>query len=282
MRVFKLTTIFCLCVYFCALVYVNLAEKKLKYETEHNLESIKLKVLAELDHSNPDRPRIVIFGSSHCDVGLKAEDVTEATGIPTFNLCHAGWGNSEKYLNKIMSHLNSKDYLIYAQRIKFDAKKLKNEKNFIEDFKLTIVPSLFRFKNLGYDFYLSNLDSDYTLSGDRISTKLDNAQGFPDYQINYELINLNLKDQLVEITNKNSKIVRIIIITAPILIRNTNLFMTKKIQVDLTEFENVLAWLPPIITNQKEYFENDKFHLNGAGREVWTAQLINQLKKIVK
>jgi hypothetical protein len=57
---------------------------------------------------------------------------------------------------------------------------------------------------------------------------------------------------------------------------------TKKIEINLDEYPDLLAWVPPVITNEQKYFGYDLFHVNEAGRAVWTAQLIHELKRIIK
>ena len=53
-------------------------------------------------------------------------------------------------------------------------------------------------------------------------------------------------------------------------------------RVNLDEYPDLLAWVPPVITNEQKYFGYDLFHVNETGRAVWTAQLIHELKRIIK
>jgi hypothetical protein len=274
MRGFKIISIFCLCVYVISLVFVNItSNEKFNY-----LYFSKENVFEELNRSNKKIPRIVIFGSSHCDVGLKAKDIAEKIGIPTYNFCHFGWNSDKRYLNKLLAHLNTNDYLIYVQRIDFSERGSfkKTDNLFIR--KLKLFPEI--------SMYLRLKNEKFTKDGDRILFNVGKANKYPDYKVNYSFINENLEFQLKAIeklTIQNSlNPPKIIVITAPILIKNIDLLDTQKIQIIIDEHPSLLAWIPPIITNEQKYFGYDLFHLNEAGREVWTLQLINDLKKIIK
>jgi hypothetical protein len=256
------------------LIYVNI----LNNEEAHYLNHIKDNVFEELDLSNKKLPRIVIFGSSHCDVGLNAKDITEATGIPTFNLCHAGWDNDEKYLKKILEHLNDKDYLVYAKRIDFGKSSIFLKIYNIIFARLKLIPVL-------RNQYGIKVEK-YTEDGDRIIFDFGRANNYPDYKVNYAAIKENLDFQfksILELANHHSnKKPRIIVISAPILINNIDSLNTKKIEINLDEYPDLLAWVPPVITNEQKYFGYDLFHVNETGRAVWTAQLIHELKRIIK
>jgi len=285
MRAFKIMAMLCLCVYFCALIFINILTKlKINY-----LSHVKEKTFEKLVHSNINLPRIIIFGSSHCDVGLNAKDITEAIGISTYNFCHAAWESDAIYFNKILEHLNAKDYLIYAKRIDFEKRTgfIKIDNNFFE--RLTLIPWLRNNVNELISFLSvpGSIDEEkYREDGDRIKFDLELANNYPDYILNYSTINENLEFQLkniAELTNHNlEKAPKVIAITAPILIKNVDLLDSRKIQAHLDKHPNVLAWIPPIITDRQEYFSADLFHVNETGRAVWTAQLIHELKRIIK
>lgn len=274
MRAFKIITLLCLCMYGISLIYVNVTP----IQDSYYISNIKEDVYEKLDRSDRNLPRIVIFGSSHCDVGLNANDITEAIGISTYNFCHAAWDSDERYLNKLLTHLNANDYLIYAKRIDF-SKKNSSEKTYDYFFRqLNLMPQLSN--------YLAFKREKFTKDGDRIVFAVGIAQRYPDYIVNYSAIKENLDFQfksILELANHHSnKKPRIIVISAPILINNIDSLNIKKIEINLDEYPDLLDWVPPIITNEQKYFGYDLFHVNEAGRAVWTAQLINQLKKIVK
>jgi hypothetical protein len=269
MRAFKTLTLVCLVFYLIAITKPTILNNFFgwqNYEKEY--------LYQELDKTNPGEPRVVIFGSSHCDFGLSAKDIGSAIGYKTFNFCQESYDTEENF-NKLLSHVNKNDYLIYAKRAVF----IKKNNYLINEDTLNKFP----LKNLIPNFISmmrSPRGGDYSSSGDMATYPTPEKFDYPNYKFNLKIFNENLDTQLGKIfQNKSSNQPQLILITAPLLSRNSPVFSFTETEPHCLQCPNFKKWIPPLLLDNKDYFI-DSTHVSAQGKIIWTNQIILEMQKI--
>ena len=108
MRVFKILTIFSLFIYVFLVIDVIHDEWQAK---------IKFKYIYNDNLINNGQKRIVLYGSSHCDYGLSAREISKRTKIKTINLCNYGIERKryyKKFKSELIGQLGENDILLYS------------------------------------------------------------------------------------------------------------------------------------------------------------------------
>ena len=83
MRVYNFLFIFILIIYLLAIVGEQIMNKK--------EAGAKFSLLLKNNKSiETNEPRLILYGSSHCDFGLSAKMIEQKTKIKTLNLCNYG------------------------------------------------------------------------------------------------------------------------------------------------------------------------------------------------
>ena len=88
-----------------------------KYEAGEKFELLDISNL----NIKRNEPRIIIYGSSHCDFGISAKTIENRTKIKSLNLCNYGIIRDkyyEEFLEYLFKNTRKNDVIIYATRLK--------------------------------------------------------------------------------------------------------------------------------------------------------------------
>ena len=276
MRAFKTLTLVCLFFYLIAAAKPNISNVYFGWQ---NYE--KEFLYDQLDKANTNEPRIVIFGSSHCEVGLRSKDISNAIHYKTFNFCHTAYDSEENFA-KLLSHLNKNDYLIYAKRAIFQRKTpYLLDEEFLEKFPLkSLLPySISTVRTFRLGNHLAGGEN-YLPSGDLASYSLPQKFDYPSYKFDLKVFNDNLDSQLKKIFQKKFDIQpKLIIITAPLLVKEKSAFNFTQVEPHCATCANFREWVPPLLLDNKDYFY-EALHVNAKGADLWTNYLILEMQKI--
>ena len=242
-------------------------------------ENYLMNRLKDVDKIN--EKKIIVFGRSHCEFGVKSQIIELSTNIKSFNFCSSAYEYEVDILfEKLHRELNKDDVVLFAKR-------LPVIKQIDDSYVEKLIPNLVgraRFivnYNSRNEEIISNRIKNQNNNGDLQNfRKLENFEVISYSKAKFKNINKNLKYQLNKIENSiNENTPKIIVISPPILANQNDADTLKMIinKVDTKKFSN-LTWIPPLILTEKKYFTDDD-HVNEKGRSLWTDYLIKQLKK---
>ncbi len=270
MRVFKLSAIFALILYFFCIVIEQIYNK---YEA-----GIKFQLI-ENSNKTEKNDRFIIYGSSHCDFGLSAEILQKKLKTETVNLCNYGIERKiyeKSFIKKLKSLTNEDDTIIYSFRV--NSEKIPVEESGILGLLLpqfrTTINDLIRvhfkgkksFNKFGDRTYYPNFKKEFN---------------YPKYSINYDLINIHIKNKIENLLYDENFKSKLIVVITPILIKDKNIFDVEKIFFDCKKnCENFLGIQSPLLIEDKKYFLLP-WHFNPTlGRKLWTNSLVKFIKNI--
>ena len=271
MRVYNFLFIFILIIYLLAIVGEQIMNKK--------EAGAKFSLLLKNNKSiETNEPRLILYGSSHCDFGLSAKMIEQKTKIKTLNLCNYGIERekySKYFLEFLLKNTRKNDIIIYAKIIHINENQLEEAGILgllLPQFRTTI-SSLYR-------KYIKNIE-DYDKFGDRVFYPIFNQEyKLPEYNIDYATINLELKKKIDLVLNNSNLKSKIFFTIAQILHEKDNLIDISKINYEFIkncDYYNGIQ--SPLLIKNKNFFILAE-HLNGAeGRNYWTENLIKYIYK---
>ncbi len=272
MRVFKILTIFSLFIYvLCIVIDVIHDEWQAK---------IKFKYIYKDNLINNGQKRIVLYGSSHCDYGLSAREISKRTKIKTINLCNYGIERKryfKKFKSELIGQLGENDILLYSFRLNIKKTELE------EDGILGLLLPQIRIAILRFYKHLLDEKEVFDEFGDRIYyPRTERKFNYPKYEIKYDEINKHINMKIDDFKNDKNIKSKIIIAIVPILIDDE-----KKIDLNQIIYncnincENLIDFIQPsIITDKKYYNTIGAEHFNPElGRKLWTKLIIKNLIK---
>lgn len=278
MRVYKNLLLLIIVFYISSIAFVQYinkkqAEKKFSLLEKNNL---KLKTKKNLNFS-----KIVLYGSSHCDFGLRAEKITQKLNIYTLNLCNYGVERKnylKNFQNRLFEKLNNEDLIVYIFRINIE------DLRFAEDGLLSFFLPQLRTKVVKI-LKKKQHKQDFNSYGDRIQYPRNYSQiHYPQYSINYKSINKNLKDKIDNILLNNKLKSKIIFIITPILLKDKKILDLNQInfscELKKNKCVNFGGLYKPLLINDKKYYHSiGSRHFNPEyGRVLWTDSVINILE----
>ena len=272
MRVFKNSVLIVLIIYLFAII-IEQINNKIEAGT-------KFSILEQSNLKNKNNPRLILYGSSHCDFGLSAKKITKITKIKTINLCNYGIERKiyiKGFRNKLLSLLNENDIIIYSFRI--NTEKIPLEESGILGFLLP------QFRTTINYFIKSKIkkESSFDKYGDRIFyPKFNKTFNYPSYSIDYNEINSHIDRKINSILSDKNFKSKVVVIITPLLIKNKSKINLQKIKFKCTNnCKNFLGLQKPLLIEDKKFFLLAE-HLNPEmGRDFWTNSVINFLKKNV-
>lgn len=272
MRVFNNLLKLLLVFYIIAIVGEQMMNK---YEAGEKFE------LLRKDNINHDKKthRIILYGSSHCDFGLSAKKIEEITKIKTLNLCNYGIERKKyfkEFLELLLRNTFKNDIIVYAARIKIKDNPLE------EDGVLGLLLPQFRTSISSIYRKIINKKKDFNKFGDRVFyPNFNDEYLMPNYYINYENINSELKKKVNSILDNPHLKSKVVFSITPILTDNIELIKINKLNFNCQNknCDKFLGIQNPLLLQDKNLFVLAE-HLNkNKGRDIWTLNLIEFLKK---
>ena len=101
MRVYKYAVIF----YIALFLTGTFAPYILNYSFNFNRDYIQ----NELNSLKDKRKKIIFFGSSHCEFGIKSEIISKKFNVISHNFCSDHWDKDKKIFTQIYNNLNEND-----------------------------------------------------------------------------------------------------------------------------------------------------------------------------
>lgn len=225
---------------------------------------------------NRGRNRVVIFGSSFCNAGIRAGEIEDKTGMPAFNTCRGGRDNV-KNLAALSNILSSGDILLYG--IRQPVKEKPGSSSFLARYLSVnaLLPQInFRLERLmsrsewDSGTYLANGDLKYFPRKSRVAFPRERPQedlsAYEDYWAK----------KLADLRGLQSERgFGVIVAAAPILTRaSVDIYSRTPGAVS-----GALEFIAPLQFSDPALFL-DSYHVNQAGRDLWTAQILERSKQL--
>lgn len=292
MQGYKRIILFCFVVYFMATTLTTYSNIK-QYYTLKNSKEVSIKNLDKFLKKNENKSKIIIFGASVTLFGLSAEKFNKQLSLPAINISSYGTATALNQMleNEILTKLTDKDLLIFAdwrwrtnQKFQMSFKK----KSFFEIIKdnFQTIPNLNLIKeNI---LFIPKWHYIRTLNGDVYKNHY-NSNDFNEVSIPKKILdNFNsnklLKEQLRIMNNTKAKIY---------LSFSPNLVNEKSVESYIQYNKKFINYFETLNKNQNIFFIkknfayldknlfNDNQHLNFLGREVWSNELIHELRNYI-
>ena len=282
MRVYKYAVIF----YIALFLTGTFAPYILNYSFNFNRDYIQ----NELNSLKDKRKKIIFFGSSHCEFGIKSEIISKKFNVISHNFCSDHWDKDKKIFTQIYNNLNENDIFIYAKRVPLE----QNKEPLINYF----LPNLYTdFVNFKYQIFrnkfIQNKKKDNVNEfGDKLSYPIRPEKWMEYNKFSYTQYNLkkvptlfqNMLDKNVD-PSKNFKIKKkntpdFYLVLAPLLIKKDEKIILSNLieNLDQRNNKNIDEIIPPILIDNAKYFV-DPWHVNEKGRELWTDSVVKFLEK---
>ena len=123
MRVFKFLIKFIFIIYIFSIIadlWVDKYMAKKKFELLY-----KSNLVTEIS-----KKRLILYGSSDCDYGLSAREISKVFDITTINLCNYGIFRKKyekEFINNLVSNTRSNDVIIYVLRLNLEDVSLEED-----------------------------------------------------------------------------------------------------------------------------------------------------------
>lgn len=274
MRGFKIIFFSIFLIYSIIICSMAFLESHFNYNENYLIDRLK-----EVDKIN--EKKIIVFGRSHCEFGVKSKNIQLSTNIKSFNLCSSAYEYEVDILfEKLHKELDKNDIVLFSKRLPVVE---QIDDSFIEK----LIPNLVGRVRFMFNYNLRNEEiinkrlSNQNENGDLLNFRMIEYFEVISYsRAKYKNIHKNLKFQLNKIESSiNENTPKIIVISPPILAEKKDVNKLKVIisKIDTKKFSN-LNWIPPLVLSEKKYFTDDD-HVNEAGRLLWTDYLLKELNE---